>query len=113
MLGFIGVSVYFCGEGDRILNETDSSKVVLDEFCGYLVTMWLIQDSLIAIIAGFFLFRFFDIVKVQPARWIDHNMKSGLGVVLDDVVAGIYANLCMRLGILVYPCIFKFLNIEF
>ena len=106
MIGFIGASVYLCGEGDRILNESDSSKVVMDEFCGYLVTMWLIPGSVITVIAGFFLFRFFDIIKVQPAKWIDRNMKNGLGVVLDDIVAGIYANLCLRLGILVFPYIF-------
>ncbi len=112
MLVFIIASFYFSGEGDRILNESDSSKVVLDEICGYLVTMWLIPCSVIAVTAGFFLFRFFDIVKIQPARWIDRNMKSGIGVVLDDVAAGIYANICLRIGILVFPYISTIFNIE-
>jgi len=46
-------------------------------------------------VAGFFLFRFFDIVKPPPAGWFDRQLKNGYGVVLDDVAAGVYAWLCL------------------
>ena len=90
-------SVFFCEAGDRVLGEKDSSRVVIDEVCGYLVTMAFVPMSILAIAAGFFLFRFFDIVKLQPAKWVEDNLPGGVGVLFDDVVAGIYANIALHL----------------
>jgi phosphatidylglycerophosphatase A len=90
-------SCWVSGRAEAIFNEKDSGKIVIDEVVGYLVTMTGAPFSLSAIILGFFLFRFFDIVKVPPANVIDRRLKNGCGVVLDDVVAGIYACLVLHL----------------
>jgi phosphatidylglycerophosphatase A len=64
---------------------------VIDEVVGYLVTMVGVPLTVQGVVLGFFLFRFFDIVKVEPARYFDRHLKNGYGVVLDDVAAGVYA----------------------
>lgn len=76
--------------GDRILGESDSRRLVWDELVGYLIAMAWIPWDWWYVIAGFFLERFIDIVKVPPANVIDRKMHNGVGVVLDDVVAGVY-----------------------
>jgi phosphatidylglycerophosphatase A len=100
LLLLIPLTIFSCwvsGRAEAIFNEKDSGKIVIDEVVGYLVTMTGAPFSLSAIILGFFLFRFFDIVKVPPANVIDRRLKNGCGVVLDDVVAGIYACLTLHL----------------
>lgn len=72
-------------------NEQDPSRVVLDEFVGFLITMLFVPISLKSLIIGFILFRFFDIKKPLGVRYLDTNLKAGMGVMLDDVLAGIYA----------------------
>jgi len=100
LLLLILLTIFSCwvsGRAEVIFNEKDSGKIVIDEVVGYLVTMTGAPFSLSAIILGFFLFRFFDIVKVFPANIIDRRLKNGCGVVMDDVVAGIYACLMLHL----------------
>ncbi|QWV93720.1 phosphatidylglycerophosphatase A [Geomonas oryzisoli] len=79
------------GFGEELWGEHDSGKIVIDEVAGYLVTMTAVPASWQGILAGFVMFRIFDILKPQPARWFDRSLKNGYGVVLDDIVAGIYA----------------------
>jgi phosphatidylglycerophosphatase A len=79
------------GHAEVIFEEKDSGKIVIDEVAGYLVTMIGVPLSWQAVTVGFFMFRLFDIVKPQPARWFDRSLKNGYGVVLDDIAAGIYA----------------------
>lgn len=96
------LTIFSCWVSDKaeaIFNEKDSGKIVIDEVVGYLVTMTGASISLTAIILGFFLFRFFDIVKVPPANLIDRRLKNGFGVVMDDVIAGIYACLLLHLAL--------------
>ena len=95
LLAFFFFACWVSGKAEIIFNEKDSGKIVIDEVIGYLVTMIAIQPDWRHIIAGFLLFRFFDIVKPPPARWFDQKIKNGYGVVLDDVAAGVYAWLCM------------------
>jgi phosphatidylglycerophosphatase A len=90
-------SCWISGRAEAIFNEKDSGKIVIDEVVGYLVAMTGISPSLPAITLGFFLFRFFDILKVPPANLIDSRLKNGYGVVLDDVAAGIYTCLTLHL----------------
>jgi phosphatidylglycerophosphatase A len=100
LLLLVPLTIFSCwisGRAETLFNEKDSGKIVIDEVVGYLVTMTGADFSLSAIILGFFLFRFFDIVKVPPANVIDRRLKNGCGVVLDDVVAGIYACLALHL----------------
>jgi phosphatidylglycerophosphatase A len=85
-----------------VLGEKDSHKVVIDEYCGYLTAMTTIPITLTSVAAGFFIFRLFDILKVQPGRWAERNLPGGVGVVMDDVVAGIYTNIVLNLGLFAF-----------
>ena len=73
--------------------DTDSGNFVLDEVAGYLVTaiIALPLDQPVVMSAGFLLFRVIDIIKVPPARYIDRNIHTAMGVILDDLIAGAYA----------------------
>ncbi|MBI1911827.1 MAG: phosphatidylglycerophosphatase A [Deltaproteobacteria bacterium] len=86
-------SVYIAGECCRILGKHDPGSIVIDEVCGYLVSFAFIPFTLANAILIFLLFRFFDILKPYPVRLIDRKVKGGSGVVIDDVAAGIYANI--------------------
>jgi phosphatidylglycerophosphatase A len=102
LLTVVAFTVFACWIADRaetIFDEKDSGKIVIDEVAGYLITMAWVAPTFSTVILGFILFRFFDVVKPQPARWLDRNLKNGYGVVLDDVAAGIYA--CAVLNLLV------------
>jgi len=85
------------GAAGRYYGVVDDGRIVIDELLGYLVTVAFLPFSWSAAIGGFFLFRLFDIVKPPPASWFDRRLKNGVGVVLDDVAAGIYAALALRL----------------
>jgi phosphatidylglycerophosphatase A len=90
MIGFIlGVVA-----SDKISNELgvhDYGGIVWDEVIGFLITMFLIPPQLVWIIMGFILFRIFDIWKPFPIKKIEKKVQGGLGVMLDDVLAAIYA----------------------
>ena len=82
---------------ERSLGTSDPGKVVIDEIAGYLLAMAGSPVAAGHIIAGFFLFRFFDIVKPPPVRQAERYLRGGLGVVADDLLAGVYAWICLRL----------------
>jgi phosphatidylglycerophosphatase A len=79
----------------NLLNRVDPSEVVIDEVAGFLLTMLWIPLSWGTVLAGFLLFRLFDIWKPWPANAAE-RLHGGLGIVLDDLVAGLYANLGLR-----------------
>jgi phosphatidylglycerophosphatase A len=105
-LAFIGVSMAVHHAGDRILGENDSRKIVWDEIAGYFVAMFLVPFSWKAAVAGAVIERILDITKPPPANYIDRVWHNGFGVVLDDVMAGIYACLIIHGIIYVMPEIF-------
>lgn len=84
----------------ELLGRTDPSEVVIDEVSGFLVTMLLLPTSWVNVGLGFILFRFFDIVKPWPVRQAE-RLKGGFGIVVDDLLAGVYAHLCL-MGILLF-----------
>jgi phosphatidylglycerophosphatase A len=86
-----------------ILGRRDSPRIVIDEVVGYLITMALLPRTLTTIIGGFLFFRVLDIIKPPPAKFIDRQMQAGLAVVLDDAVAGIYANFLLHTIAQWYP----------
>jgi len=90
----IAIAASSLAEGE--LKTHDSSHIVIDEVVGYLVTVLVLPFNAFNAIAAFVLFRFFDILKPFPIRWVDRQVGGGLGVVLDDVVAGLFANLVLR-----------------
>lgn len=85
----IGIPV--CGKAAEKLGEHDYNGIVWDEVAGYLITMWLAPATWQTIAAGFILFRIFDILKPWPIRWIDRQIAGGLGIMLDDVLAAVFA----------------------
>ncbi len=82
----------------ELLGREDPSEVVIDEAAGFFVTMFLVPLTWQSVALGFILFRFFDVVKPWPARQAE-RLKGGLGIVMDDLLAGVYAHLFLR-GIL-------------
>lgn len=84
--------IWICGIAAKKLDEHDFGGIVWDEIAGYLITMWLVPCSWQAVVLGFVLFRFFDILKPWPIKWVDRQVHGGLGIMLDDVLAGIFAS---------------------
>jgi len=95
-IGFIA-GVLVSDRTERLLNEKDSSHIVVDELVGYLVSVFLIPFSIPNAVLAFLLFRAFDIVKPTPIRQLERRIPGGLGIMIDDILAGVYANLVLRL----------------
>ena len=86
-LAFV-IGVWACGRAGRDLGEEDSPSIVWDEIVGFLLAMTAIPMGLPWLVLGVVLFRLLDILKPGPIRWLDRNVRGGLGVMLDDVAAG-------------------------
>ncbi len=92
----IAGACWVAGEAERLFAEKDSGRIVIDEIVGFLAATFLLQPSVGGFLAAFFLFRLFDILKPFPAGYLERRVRGGTGVVLDDVVAGIYAHVFVR-----------------
>ena len=75
--------------------KSDSSEIVIDEFAGMFVACMFINHDFISLVFAFLFFRFFDIVKPWPISWFDINIKNGLGILIDDLLAGLFAGILM------------------
>jgi phosphatidylglycerophosphatase A len=93
------LAVYASGEAERIFDKKDSPRIVIDEIVGLLWSLALVGPTIGRIVLAFFLFRLFDILKPPPARWCQNRLPGGWGVVMDDVVAGIWANAVLQLAL--------------
>ncbi len=91
------ISIYVSERAMRIFAKKDPSEVVCDEVAGYLVAFFLIPFTPFNAILVFILFRIFDIVKPYPVSYIDKKVPGGTGIVLDDIMAGIYANIAAEI----------------
>jgi len=83
--------IWLCGLAADKLGEHDYGGIVWDEIAGLLITLWFAPFNWQTLLAGFVLFRGFDILKPWPIRWLDQNVGGGLGIMLDDVLAGVFA----------------------
>lgn len=83
--------VWICGMAAEKLGEHDFGGIVWDEVAGLLITLWLVPFSWQILVAGFVLFRFFDILKPWPIKWLDRHVQGGFGIMIDDVLAGVFA----------------------
>ncbi|GHA15146.1 phosphatidylglycerophosphatase A [Arenicella chitinivorans] len=83
--------VYVCGQTARDVGVHDHGSIVWDEFVGYFVTMAMVPPSWLNLALGFVLFRVLDIVKPWPIKLLDKHVHGGLGIMIDDVVAGVIA----------------------
>ena len=86
---FIGI--YFCGKSADDLGAHDHGSIVWDEFVGYWLTMLFAPAGWLWILIGFALFRVFDILKPWPISWFDKQVSGGVGIMVDDVLAGLFA----------------------
>jgi len=91
------IGVWACDRAGRVLGVTDHPGIVWDEIVGVLITMAAAPPSLQGVALGFALFRLFDILKPWPVASIERRVAGGLGVMLDDVMAGLYALACLQI----------------
>jgi phosphatidylglycerophosphatase A len=101
LIAFFFLSVWISDNAEIFFGKKDDPRIVIDEMMGFLITMLWVPKTTLSIVAGFFLFRFFDIVKPYPIRRLERRWRGGYGVVLDDVMAGIYGNIVLHLIYLV------------
>ena len=90
------IAIAIAGRADAIWQEHDSGKIVIDEIVGMAIALVGFPPTWTNVVVIFLIFRVLDVVKLWPANYCDREMPGGAGVVLDDVVSGIYANLVAR-----------------
>ena len=106
VLAVIGSGVWICGESARRLGKHDDQRIVLDEIAGVLLTsLAVVEKSFFALALVFVFFRLFDIWKPWPIRDVDHSLKGGLGIMLDDLIAALYAAACVATVQVLLPSI--------
>ena len=96
LAGFV-LGVWLCGKTAQDIGVHDHGGIVWDEFIGFWLTMFLAPPGLVWLLCGFVLFRVFDIVKPWPIRWFDRHVHGGFGIMIDDVLAGVMAWICLQL----------------
>jgi phosphatidylglycerophosphatase A len=103
LVGFFFLAVWVSQTAEIFFGKKDDQRIVIDEMMGFLITMLWVPKTILLIILGFSLFRLFDILKPFPIRHLEKRVKGGLGIVLDDVMAGVYANVVLHLIGRVFP----------
>lgn len=91
------IAVITAGMAEKIIDRKDPGIIVIDEIIGMLVTLIGAPATPLAWAAAFLFFRFFDIAKPFPVSWIDRRVNGGLGIVMDDIFAGLYSFLALHL----------------
>ncbi|MFT6345088.1 MAG: phosphatidylglycerophosphatase A [Paraglaciecola sp.] len=91
------VGIWICGKAADDMGVHDDSSIVWDELAGMLITMLAVPLSWQTLLAGFLLFRFFDIIKPWPISYLDKHVHGGFGIMIDDVLAGLFALVCLHL----------------
>ena len=97
ILIFIFFAIWIAEAAERELGRKDPGCIVIDEMAGLMVTMVGLPWNVTTIVGGFLLFRLFDIVKPFPIRQLERRFKGGIGIVIDDVMAGIIASITLRI----------------
>jgi len=92
------LGIWFCEAASKELGVHDHPGIVWDEFVGYWITLWALPATWTWIIAGFVVFRVFDIIKPWPIGPLDKKVKGGFGIMIDDIVAGILACVTLHLA---------------
>lgn len=90
--------VYLCDQASKDMGVHDHGGIVWDEFVGYWIAMIALPFHWVWIIAGFVLFRVFDILKPWPISWLDKRVHGGFGIMIDDVIAGIFAAVILQIA---------------
>jgi phosphatidylglycerophosphatase A len=87
---------------EKVLKEKDSKKIIIDEFIGFYVAVLFLPKSAGVAIAAFILFRFFDILKPLLISKLERTLSNGCGVMADDILAGVYANMVLQVWVLIF-----------
>jgi phosphatidylglycerophosphatase A len=98
---FVTFAAYIAGRAEILFEDRDARPIVIDEMAGFLITLLWLPLNLMTLFLGFVLFRLFDIVKPPPIGSLEKRLRGGWGIVLDDVLAGVYANVILRLLLIV------------
>jgi phosphatidylglycerophosphatase A len=93
------LGVWICGVASRQLQVHDHPGIVWDEFVGFWITLWAVPLDWRWVIAGFLLFRLYDIVKPWPVSLLDRKVGGGLGIMIDDILAGMMACLTLHIAL--------------
>lgn len=88
--------VLLCSSCEKRLGMRDPSGIVWDEIVGVLITLWAVEPTLGNVVLAFLLFRFFDVLKPWPIRALDRSVHGGFGIMLDDVLAGLFGWIVLR-----------------
>lgn len=97
------LGIYLCGKTAKDLGVHDHGGIVWDEFVGFWLCMLLVPVTWFWLLSAFVLFRIFDIVKPWPIKWIDQKVSGGFGIMLDDLLAGVYVLILLHLAKVVLP----------
>jgi phosphatidylglycerophosphatase A len=103
LLVTFALGVYWCDRSSKKLGVHDHGGIVWDEFVGYWITMFLAPKGWLWVVIGFVLFRFFDVIKPWPIGWLDRKVSGGFGIMIDDVLAGVYAFIALQACVYFYP----------
>jgi phosphatidylglycerophosphatase A len=95
--------IWICGESARRLGVHDHPGIVFDEVVGYLATCLAAPANAVGFLAAFMLFRCFDVLKPWPIRDVDHSLRGGVGIMLDDLMAAAYGAACLLLYQYFFP----------
>lgn len=99
LLVTFALGVYWCDRSSKALGVHDHSGIVWDEMVGYWLTLFLAPAGWGWMLWGFVLFRIFDIIKPWPISWLDRRVHGGFGIMVDDVLAGVYAWVILQLTV--------------
>lgn len=97
LTAFIFFAIWVSAQAEKVWQEKDSRKIVIDEICGMSISLLFIPFTLKTVLLAFLLFRLFDITKLlPPISLLERSLPGGWGIVLDDVMAGVYVWLCLQ-----------------
>jgi phosphatidylglycerophosphatase A len=102
LLAVFIIGFFVSGSAEKILDQPDAGPIVIDEILGMFITLALVPGGPGIWILGFVLFRIFDIFKPFPVSWFDRNIHGGIGIMMDDVIAGLYAFSALQLTCLIF-----------
>ena len=98
---FVTLAASIAGRAEILFEDRDARPIVIDEMVGFLITLLWLPLNFLTLCLGFVLFRLFDIVKPPPIGILEKRLRGGWGIVLDDVLAGVFANVTLRLLLIV------------
>lgn len=93
----VPVGIVVCDNAEKYFGR-DSQYIVVDEFCGYLISVIFLPKTSLILCVSFILFRFFDIVKPLPIGRLEERIQGGVGVMTDDLAAGVYTNIILQIS---------------